>query len=157
MHQDPETWVEVDGNGVGWEVTYSYASHQTVYDQNDREMCKQLPVVVENFRCGICDCEAFEAFHHNPAADRLRGQSLSEMVIGPGQPRCGPDTTILAIIGYRCPGCTTHFDDPSKFSRNKPPEVVPPMATERPNRFAGLNFEPLDLTELIKDCPKFTP
>lgn len=142
MEGRTDTWVEVDDNGIGWEIIQHYATHATVYHQNDHQTRKQLPVVVKNFHCSVCKSRKFDTIYHHPnGSDHPFGGRSHETVYGPGPIKAGPVITVLAILEYRCALCTTRFGDPAKFSRNQPPQIVAPVATKRPNRSADFRLE----------------
>jgi|GEM_PF-4496594 len=129
-------WIEVDENGVGWEVEdYTAGPGFDLYDRN-RHKRKQLPIVIANFQCPICGHKEFEAIYKTPSEPHFDLHTP----IGPGSGSGGNDT--WRIQRYRCLGCTVPFDSPAMFSKNKPAEVVPPVATEPPPLF--------ELTEELK-------
>ncbi|MEK7202164.1 MAG: hypothetical protein AAB669_01370 [Patescibacteria group bacterium] len=122
-------WIHVDQNGVGWEAECYQSAPGTVYDHQQTNY-RQMPVVINNYCCPIpgCNSQTFEAIYEDPPVYHLSG----DMLIGPG-PNAGMDQVDRKRIKeYRCPGCTTRFEDPSKFSKNKPAKIVIPVATLSP-------------------------
>jgi hypothetical protein len=63
--------------------------------------------------------------------------------------------TNIVITGYRCPGCTIHFEDPVLFCQVKPLRIVFPMATKKPP-FPGLELTETALEALaqLKQAPE---
>lgn len=116
-------WTEVI-NGIGFEVEFSPGNHCTVYDR-DRTVKRQLAPVITNYSCRACGATEFEAIHEQPEFPKFDAHT----VIGPGPNAGMPVTNTYRITGYRCPNCTARFDDPLKWSKNQPPEVVPVVAT----------------------------
>lgn len=74
-----DTWIEVDKNGIGWEVTHHPNQHHTVYG-HDRTIYRQLPANIHNFCCPICGSESFTPIYESP---KIRAYSVHD-VIGPG-------------------------------------------------------------------------
>lgn len=128
----PETWVEVDENGVGWSLTRYKSAPGTVF-AHEQTNKKQLPVKLKNFRCPICDGTEYEPIYQDQESGFHSRPSPLHDIIGPGPNAGRPQTTVSIISGYRCPNCTIHFEDPTKFSRNQPAEIIVPVAIERPN------------------------
>lgn len=148
----PSKWIEVDENGVGWEMEVVQASHSTVFDQHDRTIRRELPVAIANYCCPVPGCESREFLpitrnEDGPSGIVQSGHWRDER-IGPQQ-RSPFHVTRHVITGYYCPGCTIQFADPAKFSLHKPAEIIPPMATEKP-MFPGLELSNEDKAELGK-------
>lgn len=158
---DSRTWIEVDQQGVGWEVTFSPSNSSTVYD-NDVTTRRQLPPVIRNFSCRSCDNDSYEPIYHNPKSLGV-GDFGPHTIIGPGPSAGMPRTDTLSITGYRCPSCTIHFEDPAKYSKNQPVEIVPPVATPenevlnirygRPRDFT-FSAPPLDIKSITAEAKK---
>ncbi|MEX1123604.1 MAG: hypothetical protein WEC81_00250 [Patescibacteria group bacterium] len=92
-----------------------------------------MPVVVSNFCCPIQHCghDQYDPIYEDPNPPQDSSFDLNTLV-GPGNgPTSTTDTEV--IVGYRCPKCTVRFDDPAKFSSNQPAEILPPVATSKPN------------------------
>jgi len=115
-------WIEVDESGVGWEVDFSPDNDATVYSREVTTK-RQLPPQITNFCCPLCGSKKFEAIHELPEFPPFTKDTL----IGPGDGQ--PQLNVYRIIEYRCPKCTVRFDDPAKFSKNQPADVVAPVPT----------------------------
>ena len=120
-------WIEVDANGVGWRVDCYRSGQGTVYDHEQTNRV-QIPIVIKNFCCPVCGSKKFESLYEKPEFPLFTENTL----IGPEPMAGSPSFDCKYIIGYRCPGCTTRFDDPTKFSKNKPAKIVPPTPTLDP-------------------------
>lgn len=120
------THVELDSQGNGWLIETTYPSHQTVFDNKTRTKRTQMPKEVTNFVCPVCGNQTYSPVREDNGNNGLSGFSTSS-VIGPGDP--GDITTTSRISHYVCEGCTTIFINPEDFSKNKPAEVIPILAT----------------------------
>ncbi len=76
---------------------------------------RELPAEVDNFVCQ-CGSTKFEALY-KPQEDWLGRRRCEPAIFGPPQ---GPTHSVTVIKHYRCAGCTTHFDDPVRYSQNRP-------------------------------------
>lgn len=120
-------WIEVDADGVGWNVECYRSGEHTVYEHEQTNRM-QIPIVIENFCCPVCDSKEFGSLYEEPEQHHL----TMDTVIGPGPMAGMPRVDHKCIVGYRCPGCSTRYDDPARFSKNKPAKIVPPIATPNP-------------------------
>lgn len=107
------TSVELDEEGVRWEVNNGVSCKGTVYEHRQTDRI-QLPPDVENFSCPVCGSPTFEAIYTG-LKDQYRSRG-GEGVMGPGPDAGLPRTSINRIIGYSCGGCTVRFEDPVKFT-----------------------------------------
>lgn len=124
-------WIEVDANGVGWEMDSYHSGTGTVF-AHQQTNAVQIPMVVTNFYCPVCGSKKYDPIYKEKEFPPFTANT----VIGPGSNAGWPQEDRKPITGYRCPGCTTHFEDPANFSKNKPAKVVPPVATPTPREQA---------------------
>jgi DNA-directed RNA polymerase subunit RPC12/RpoP len=119
-------WIEVDANGIGWQIKKSTELRNTAYEREVTERT-QLRVEVSNFQCRQCGSKEYQSIFHNTSDNKpIDGPSA---VYGP----CHDPLKIKhSIISYQCGGCSTTFRDPTKFSRNQPAEIVETVATPEP-------------------------
>jgi hypothetical protein len=138
MRLVPIESVEVDENGVGWEVRTDHAYYLGRSRVPQTTKTKQIPVEVTNYRCPVCGHDKYEPIFFNPYANQAGGfqHSIVRPVIGPAfkETLLGREY-LLVITEYRCPSCTIRFEDPVKFSANKPAAVVPPTARKPENPY----------------------
>jgi hypothetical protein len=123
-------WIEVDEDGIGWAMELRRIGSGSVFE-HEHTYSQQLPIVIRNFICRLCGSEQFKPLYHSSGSG-LGGGLGAHTIIGPGLNRGRPTQIIQTIVGYRCCYCTTRFDDPAKFSKNQPPEIVPPEPTPTP-------------------------
>ena len=129
----PSTWIEVDKDGVGWEVTVTYATNSNVYDQHDRVTRVQLPVVICNYSCLICGHPEYEPIYEEQNRSLSNSSFQGSIIYGPARLNRSDNESVRVIVGYSCPGCSIGlFTDPRRFSKNQPPSIAPVIATKRP-------------------------
>lgn len=137
----PSTWIEVDKDGVGWEVTETYATYSSVYDQHDRVTRVQLPIVICNYSCLICGHPEYKPIYQEQNRTLSNSSYLGPPIYGPARNNGSSKESVRVIVGYCCPGCSIGlFTDPRKFSKNQPPSIAPMIATKRPESEALLQL-----------------
>lgn len=62
-------------------------------------------IKVKNFLCPVCGSKKYE-----PVRKQIQSRPGP---IGPG------NKTSYVVIGYECSGCSTTFEDPKRFSKNR--------------------------------------